>query len=132
MEDSVFTKILKREIPAEIIYEDECAFVIPDKFPSMEGQVLVIPTRQAPYLFELSDNEYTSVMEITRRVAQALDRAYSTLRTCMVVEGFEVPHVHIRLYPCRTEELRLAPRREAPSAELNTVAEKVRAALARV
>ncbi len=129
MEDSIFTKILKREIPADFILEDEHIFVIPDRFPSMQGQVLVVPTQQVPYLFDLSPAAYARLMETTRRVAQALDNTFNTTRTCMVVEGFEVPHVHIRLYPCPTEKLVLAPRYEASDDELSKVADRVRAAL---
>ncbi len=44
--ETIFTKIIKREIPAEIIYEDEFSLVIPDKFPSMPGQLVVISKRQ--------------------------------------------------------------------------------------
>ena len=55
MEDTIFTKIINREIPAEIIYEDEHVIVIPDKFPSMEGQVLVVAKKPEPYMFALED-----------------------------------------------------------------------------
>lgn len=129
MEESIFTKIIKREIPAEIIYEDEHTIVFPDKFPSMEGQTLVVTKEQVPYLFDLSGETYAAVMHTTKKVAAALDRAYQSVRTCVVVEGFEVPHVHIRLYPCRSEKLALAPRHEASDEELRAVAEKVRTAL---
>lgn len=127
MNDSIFTKIIKREIPAEIIYEDEQVIVIPDKFPSMEGQMLVITKRQVPYIFDLSSEEYEALMSVTKKIAKALDRAFSTLRTCVVIEGFEVPHVHVRLYPCKTEAMKWTPRNEASNEELKTLAEKIRA-----
>jgi histidine triad (HIT) family protein len=129
MEDSIFTKILKREIPAEIIYEDEFVFVIPDKFPSMHGQLLVITKRQTPYVFDLEENEYDALMRVTQKVAKALDAALGTVRTCMVLEGFEVPHVHVRLYPCTEQELVWTPRYEAHDDELKAVADTVRAVL---
>ncbi len=129
MEDSIFTKILKREIRAEIIYEDDFVFVIPDKFPSMHGQLLVITKRQAPYVFELSDEEYAGLMSATKLIARACDKAFETVRTCIVLEGFEVPHVHVRVYPCKKEELTWE-RYEASDAELSEVADRVRAAFA--
>lgn len=129
MSDTIFTKIIKREIPAEIIYEDEHVIIIPDKFPSMDGQTLVITKRQVPYIFDLDDVEYRALMDAAKRIALALDRAFGTIRTCAVIEGFEVPHVHIRLYPCKTPTLTLSPRREASDEEMKTVAEKVRTAL---
>lgn len=129
MSDSIFTKIIKREIPAEIIYEDEQVIVIPDKFPSMEGQTLVITKRQVPYIFELSSDEYAALMNVTRKIARALDVAFATLRTCVVIEGFEVPHVHVRLYPCKTENLKWTPRNEASNEELKATAEKIKNAI---
>ena len=129
MTDTIFSKIIKREIPAEIIYEDERTIVIPDKFPSMDGQTLVITKQQMPYIFELDEATYRALMDTTQKIATALDRAFGALRTCAIIEGFEVPHVHIRLYPCRTPTLTLSPRREAADEELKTIAEKVRSAL---
>lgn len=129
MSETIFTKIIERQIPAEIIYEDAHVIVIPDKFPSMEGQVLVVTKEPAAYVFDLAPETYRALMDATRHIAHALDRAYATTRTCVVIEGFEVPHVHVRLYPCTEETLTLAPRREATSEELARVAERVRAAL---
>lgn len=123
---TIFSKIIDREIPAEIIYEDEHTIVIPDRFPSMLGQLVVISKRPAPYIFDLNTNEYEALMSTTKRVAKALDLVYDTLRTCVVVEGFEVPHVHIRLYPCRTAELVLKPRTEASDEELKITATAIR------
>jgi histidine triad (HIT) family protein len=123
---TIFSKIIDREITAEIIYEDEYTIVIPDKFPSMLGQLLVISKQPVPYIFDLSPEEYSALMNTTQRVAKALDLVYSTLRTCVVIEGFEVPHVHIRLYPCRNTDLVLSPRTEAPDEELKITAAAIR------
>jgi len=129
MSDTIFTKIIKREIPAEIIFEDENTIVIPDKFPSMEGQVLVITKQQVPYIFDLEDSEYIALMNTTKRIAKALDTVFQTVRTAVIVEGFEVPHVHVRLYPCPSETMTLLPRNEASNEELKTVADKIKNAL---
>lgn len=123
---TIFSKIIEREIPAEIIYEDEYTIVIPDKFPSMLGQVLVISKREVSYVFDLNETEYSALMATTKKVALALDEVYETLRTCIVVEGFAVPHVHVRLYPCRNTELILNPQNEAPDDELKVVAAALR------
>jgi histidine triad (HIT) family protein len=127
--DSIFTKIIRREIPAEIIYEDKHTLVIPDKFPSMPGQLLVISKRQVPYIFDLSEEEYQALMATTKNVAKALDAALPFERTCVVIEGFEVPHVHVRLYPANAPGLVLEPRQEANETELKTLADTVRAKL---
>lgn len=124
--DSIFTKIIKREIPAEIIFEDEYAIVIPDKFPSMPGQLLVVSKRQVSYVFDLSDTEYTALMLTTKKAAAALDTTFKTLRTCVIIEGFEVPHVHVRLYPCTEGKLVLEPRKEASDDSLASLSTKLR------
>ena len=128
-EDSVFTKIIKRELPAEIIYEDDKVIVIPDRFPSMEGQLLVITKAQEPYAFALDDETYQHVLMMTKKMSTALDKAFNTTRTCVVIEGFDVPHVHIRLYPCKNKEIIWSPRKEATDEKLKEVADKVRAVL---
>lgn len=110
--DSIFTKILKGVIPTKIIYEDEHTFVIPDKFPSMPDQLLVISKRQVSYLFDLSNEEYAALFATTKLIAVALDQISGKARTCLVVEGFEVPHVHVRLYPCNEPGIVLQPKIE--------------------
>jgi histidine triad (HIT) family protein len=125
-EPSIFTRIINREIPAEIIYEDDRLIVIPDKFPSIPGQLLIIPKAEAAYIVDLDPELYQHMMTIMRKCMQALDTALQTVRTCVVIEGFEVPHVHIRLYPCQTNELKLDGRAMANDADLTTLAATLR------
>lgn len=132
MEDSIFTKIIKRELPAEIIYEDDLVIVILNRFPTIEGETLVITKEQVPYIFDLSEETYAHVFRVAKRIARALDLAFSPLRTCVLVEGFEVPHVHVRLYPVTTPPLSIASGPMATDEELKAVGEKIRAALTQV
>ncbi len=125
-EPSIFTRIINREIPAEIIYEDEFCIVIPDKFPSQAGQLLVIPKAQIAYIADLGETTYQHTMAIVKKCMHALDKALGTVRTCVVIEGFEVPHVHVRLYPCQTAELNLDSRQEASDADLAALAAALR------
>ena len=129
MEDSIFTKIIKREIPANIIYEDDNTIVIPDIMPIMKGQLIVATKRQEAYVFNLTDLEYQALMTTTKIIAKALDKAFDTIRTCIVIEGFDVPHIHVRMYPCTKNELAWESRYKASPEELKEVAEKVRVAL---
>ena len=96
---TIFSKIIDREIPAAFVYEDEICVVIMDAFPSVSGQTLVIPRQPIDYIFELPDDVYKHLLEVTKKIARAMDIAFDTSRTCVVVEGFEVPHVHVKLYP---------------------------------
>lgn len=126
MEDTIFTKIIKNEIPTPRIYEDEHCIVIPDKFPTTEGQVLVITKVQEPYIFNLDPAIYTHIFKVAKKVSQALDTTYNTTRTCLVVEGFEVPHVHIKLYPVTNTHLDIQGGSEISDKESQVVAQKIK------
>jgi diadenosine tetraphosphate (Ap4A) HIT family hydrolase len=96
---SIFSKIINREVSGHFIYEDEVCVAILDKFPALPGQTLIIPKQEVDYVLDLDETTYTHVCRVARKVAQALDVVFSAERTCFVIEGFEVPHVHIKLYP---------------------------------
>jgi histidine triad (HIT) family protein len=96
---SIFTKIINREIPGQFVYEDEHCVVLMDKFPVVVGQTLIISKIEVDYLFDLPDDTYAHLFAVAKIIAKASDVAFGTIRTCLMVEGFEVPHVHIKLYP---------------------------------
>ena len=98
--DCVFCKIVKGEIPCEKIYEDEDVLVFLDAFPFMKGQTLIIPKQHlAPWLFGLNEEIYTKLMLIAKRIAKAMDESFDCAKVGMMVEGLEVDHVHIKMFP---------------------------------
>ncbi len=101
---TIFSKIIAKEIPAILVYEDEICIVIMDKSPSVLGQTVVIPKEPNAYIFDLPDDIYMHLCKITKLIAKASDSAFDTVRTCEVIEGFEVPHTHIKLYPITNSE----------------------------
>ena len=133
MSESIFSKIIRREIPAHFVFEDDVCVVIMDKFPGVSGQSLVIPKKEVDYVFDLDDETYTHIFNVAKRVAKASDAALKTSRTCLLVEGFEVPHVHIKIYPIKEGATALAPflKSDGPAddAELSKFAEQIKAAL---
>ena len=130
MEKSIFTKIIKREIPGQFVFEDDRVVVLMDKFPAMKGQTLVIPKDQVDYLFDLPDDLYAHLWNVAKKTAQAMDAALKPRRVCVVVEGFEVPHVHIRMYPVpENEPLRLKPTAMEEDDALTELAETIKAHL---
>ena len=129
---TIFTKIINREIPGHFVYEDDVCVVLMDKFPAVPGQTLVIPKQEIDYIFELDDATYTHLFTVAKKIARASDKAFDTIRTCLVVEGFEVPHVHIRLYPMTEKEnlgAQMTQQAEASNEDLAKQAELIRAAL---
>ncbi len=101
---TIFEKIIDREIPAVFVYEDEQAIAIMDKFPAISGQVLVIPKTPTDYVFDLDDTTYSYLFNLAKKIGSAMHTALNAERVCMLVEGFHVPHVHIKMYPVRKGE----------------------------
>lgn len=130
---SIFTKIINREVPGHFIYEDEYCVAILDKFPAVKGQSLVIPKKDVDYAFDLDDETYLHLFQVAKKVGKASDRALAAERTCLVVEGFDVPHVHIKIYPLQNTEKALGAimheSAEASDEELTIVATQIQAAL---
>ena len=130
---TIFTKIIEREIPGQFVYEDDVCVALMDKFPAVSGQVLVIPKEEVDYLFDVPAETYQHLCEVVKKVAKALDTVFETERTCVVVEGFEVPHAHIKLYPMTATDKNLGTviteTKEEADDVLQAQADKVKAAL---
>lgn len=103
MEDSIFTKIIKGEIPSHKIYEDEQAYVFLDIHPSTKGHTLVIPKKQVEFLWDLDEADYTAVTSTARKVARRLREVLEVPYVGEKVIGVDVPHAHIHLIPFTTE-----------------------------
>jgi len=96
---SIFTKIIKGEIPSYKIWEDEFFYAFLDAFPLREGHVLVVPKNETDKLFDLSDNELSRMLVFARPIAKAIEKAFPCNRCGITVIGLEVPHAHMHLIP---------------------------------
>ena len=99
MQDSLFTKIIKGEIPSHKIYEDEKTLAFLNVYPSVEGHVLVVPKIQVEFLWDLSSEDYAALMDTTRKVALHLREAMGVPYVGEKVIGVHIPHAHIHLLP---------------------------------
>ena len=99
---SLFSRIIARELPAEIIAEDEQFIAFLDIMPLVKGHVLVVPKREVSYIFDLEPVELSALHLFAQQVAKAMDKTLTCTRIGMAVIGLEVPHVHIHLVPLRT------------------------------
>ena len=102
MQDSIFTKIIKGEIPCYKIAEDDRFIAFLDVFPIKKGHTLVVPKAQIDYLFDLDDSLLSDLMVFAKKVAQKMERAIPCERIGVAVIGLEVPHAHIHLVPLDT------------------------------
>lgn len=127
-DECIFCKLVRGEIPCDKIYEDENVLVFLDNFPSMLGQTLVIPKKHiGSYLFNADDKTYSSLLLKVKKIAGALDKSLGAIRTGMLVEGLQVPHVHIKLYPFFNGGFNFTPLNPKPSEkEMKKLAEKIK------
>ncbi len=128
MEDSIFTKIIKGEIPAHKIYEDDKTFAFLDIHPKTPGHTLVVPKKQVEFLWDLEDDDYRAVMETAKKVALRIREVLSPPYVGELVVGEEVPHTHVHIYPFATlEESRRIPDPDAEpdNAALAEIARKL-------
>jgi len=96
---SIFTKIIKGEIPCYKVAESADFFAFLDINPNAKGHTLVVPKKEVNKLFDLEEATYTGLMKFARKVAIALEKAVPCDRIGVSVIGLEVPHVHVHLIP---------------------------------
>ncbi len=127
MTDCIFCKIVKGEIPAVKIWEDEKHLAFLDVNPVNPGHTLIIPKKHNDYLFDLNDEEYNKLMLDAKKIAQLLKEKINPERIGVIVEGFAVPHVHVHLVPINHGgELSLSRGKPASTEELNKIAERIK------
>ena len=126
MENCIFCKIINNKIPCHKIYEDKNSLVFLDAFPATIGQALVIPKKHNNYIFNLSDKEYSELMLLAKKIARAIDKSLKPIRTCIVVEGFAVDHIHVRLHPCYERHLKFEPMPKQSDEEFKSTADKIK------
>ncbi len=97
MENCVFCKIIKKEIPAQIVYEDDDFLAFLDINPQSPGHTQVIPKKHIRWVWDVTNvGEY---FEVARKIALALRKAFETDFVLSKIVGDEVPHAHIWVFP---------------------------------
>jgi histidine triad (HIT) family protein len=104
MNDSIFTKIIKGDIPSYKIYEDSHTFAFLDIHPKQPGHTLVVPKKQVEFVWDLDDEDYQAVMATVKKVAIRLRTVLQRPYIGMLVVGIDVPHAHVHVYPFATTE----------------------------
>src|SRR5437773_8541406 len=99
MTDSIFTRIIKGEIPSHKVYEDDKTFAFLDIHPKTDGHVLVVPKNQVDEFQDLPNEDYIALMQTVKKVASRLKKNYPDKRIGMNIFGLDVPHVHIHVFP---------------------------------
>ena len=101
---SIFTKIINKEIPCYKVAETDQFLAFLDVNPNAKGHTLCVPKQEVNKLFDLEPSVYLALMDFSRTVAIALEKAIDCKRIGMTVIGLEVPHVHVHLIPLNSME----------------------------
>lgn len=96
---TIFTRIIRGEIPSYKIAEDENYYAFLDINPLAEGHTLVVPKKEVDYLFDLDERDLAGLMVFAQKVAHRIREAVPCKRVGVAVIGLDVPHAHIHLVP---------------------------------
>lgn len=125
---SIFSKIVKGEIPSHKIAESDDFLAFLDAFPITTGHTLVIPKREVDYIFDLDEKEYSDLFLFAKSIVPALQKVVPCLRIGLTVIGLEVPHTHIHLLPLNSmADADFSKKIKTSQDELAALAAKIRA-----
>lgn len=125
---TIFGKIIAGEIPCHKIDENNDYLAFLDLRPVNRGHTLVIPKKPVDYFFDMDDALLSGIMPFSKRVAAAIKKAVPCKKVGVMVAGLEVPHAHVHLIPIldSVHELAFSRAKDAASAELAELAQKIR------
>jgi histidine triad (HIT) family protein len=128
--DSIFTKIIKGEIPCYKVDENEKFIAFLDINPLAKGHTLVVPKQQVDKIWDINDPLYTEMWHYARIVANKIEKAISCNRVGILVEGLEVPHAHIHLIPLQDNGFNFVKNKLSLSKEeFEDTAQQIRSAI---
>ena len=124
---SIFSKIIAGEIPSYKIAEDEFCYAFLDINPNSKGHTLCVSKREVDRLLDLSETEYTHLMNFSRKVGLAIEKAIPCERVGLTVIGLEVPDLHVHLIPLNSmAEATFQKKVTVDSTEMEKIAAAIR------
>lgn len=129
--ESIFTKIIRGDIPCYKVAEDDRYFAFLDINPLAKGHTLVIPKREVDNIFDLTDEEYQGLFLFAKRIANSMKVHFPCIKVGIAVIGIEVPHAHIHLVPInKVSDLDFKnPKLSLTADEFTVIAEKIKSSL---
>lgn len=127
---SVFTRIIRGELPGEFVWSDEQCVAIMTLNPMKPGHLLVIPRDEIDHWDDMSAELSAHLMSVSQRLAKALKQSFPCERVAMLIVGLEVAHVHVHLVPVsEMQDIRLEGLSQAQAEEMAEHADRIRGAL---
>ena len=126
---SIFTKIIKGELPSCKIAEDDKCYAFLDISPLAEGHTLIVPKQELDYIFDIDDDLYTHLHLFAKKVAKAIKQVIPCEKVGMAVIGLDVRHAHIHLVPLKAVgDLNFAKEKlSLPAEQMKAIAEQIAA-----
>lgn len=100
---TIFTRIINRELPGSIVWEDEQAVAFLSINPLNPGHTLVVPRQEVDHWIELDPALAQHLMQVSQTIAQAQMHGFQPKRIGLIIAGFEVPHTHLHVVPINSE-----------------------------
>ncbi len=124
---TLFSKIIRGDIPSYKIAEDEYFFAFLDLFPFAEGHVLVVPKTETDHFFDLENDYLSRILTFSKPIALAIEKSFSCNRCGMFVMGLEVPHAHLHLLPVsQSGDINMTkPKLQLNPEQLKSIQEKI-------
>ena len=127
---SIFTKIIRGELPCYKIDETDDCFAFLDINPNSKGHTLCILKKEIDYIFDLSSEDYQKLMNFSRKIAIALKKSVNCKRIALSVVGLEVPHVHVHLIPLESmSDMNFGKSIKLDDNEFKSIVEKIKSNL---
>ena len=127
MEDCLFCKIIKGEIPSYKIWEDRNFFAFLHINPINPAHTILVLRKHLGYIFDLEEPLYSEIFKTAKELSEPLKRAVGAKRIALAIEGFLIPHVHIHLVPVnKVNDLDPNRAKKANPEELSNMAEKIK------
>ena len=126
---TIFDSIIDGSIPSYKVYEDNETLVILDINPINKGHCLVIPKTRSRNFTDLENDTYLHMMSIVKKVAEKLKQTYAPPKVGVIIEGFEVEHTHIHVFPAfKPSDFRKNPedKLKLTTEEMNEVKDEVK------
>ena len=133
-EQNIFARIIRNELPAIKVYEDDQVLAFMDIMPQAEGHTLVIPKTPALTLLDLPPEAAAYTIQIVQKIAQAMEKALEVkgivlMQLSGAAAGQTVPHVHFHLIPSSVHELGKHALQMGDQEKIKALAEKIKAVL---
>lgn len=133
--DCVFCKIKAGEVPSVKVWESDDFLAFLDIMPNVKGMTVVVPKKHTTSkLWKVSKQDYSNLMIAVWKTAKILKKGLKAERVFMVMEGLDVDHAHIKLYPVKKpvknmRQVLNQPRKKKNQKELKKVLEEIRSVI---